>query len=134
MNGSCLCGGVRYRFDGDIAGINCCHCVQCRKASGTAFATNGAVASDSLVVSAGRELLKSFESSPGKKRWFCGNCGSPIYSRYDSRPQVLYVRIGTLDDDPGRRPDVHIHTGSKAPWYDILDDVPQRVGEEDLWF
>lgn len=134
MNGSCLCGSIRYRIHGDIRGINYCHCRQCRKASGTAFATNGAVASEGFEIVSGREQLKSFESSPGKQRWFCSACGSPIYSQYASVPETVYVRIGTLDDPPNRAPDVHIFTASKAPWYEILDVLPRRSADEDLWF
>lgn len=133
MKGSCLCGEVRYEIRGDLIGINYCHCTQCRKASGSAFATNAAVRTEHFRVSSGNSLA-SYESSPGKKRYFCSKCGSPIYSRSESTGETVYVRIGTLDEDPLRRPDVHIHVASKAPWYDILDDVPKKQHEEGLGF
>ncbi len=134
MEGSCLCGGIRYSIRGDIAGINYCHCVQCRKASGTAFATNAAVATADFNISQGIDRLASFESSPGKNRYFCSRCGSPIYSQFDDKPDVVYVRIGTIDDDAGLRPDIHIHVASKAPWYEIFDSLPQLQEEEGLTF
>ena len=133
-SGSCLCGAIRYEIVGVIVGINYCHCRQCRKASGTAFATNAAVDRVALRLLKGAEQLKGFQSSPGKTRYFCGDCGSPIYSHAAAAPGRVYVRIGSLDQDDGLSPDVHIHVESKAPWYAIADSLPQRQGEEDLWF
>jgi hypothetical protein len=134
MKGSCLCGQVQYRIDGIIRGIIYCHCGQCRKASGSAFATNAAVPAYAFKIVTGSHTIKSFESSPGKKRWFCGHCGSPIYSQSVETFATVYVRIGTLDDDPKRKPDIHIHTASKAPWYEITDNLPKQKAEEDLPF
>ena len=134
MRGSCLCGEIRYQITGETIGINYCHCTQCRKASGSAFATNAAVASADFHMTHGRERLTHVESSPGKKRYFCSGCGSPIYSQYDDRMEIVYVRIGTIDDDSGLKPDVHIHVGSKAPWYEIRDDLPKLEAEEGLTF
>lgn len=134
MKGSCLCGEIRYELSGGILGINYCHCGQCRKASGSAFATTLAVATDKFVILQGANCLKAFESSPGKKRYFCANCGSPIYSQFEASRDTVYVRLGTLDEDPGIRPEVHIHVASKAPWYEINDDIPQLEEEEGLWF
>jgi len=134
MKGSCLCGAVQYTVEGEFDGINYCHCVQCRKASGTAFATNAAVATSDFQMIRGRERLAWFESSPGKKRFFCSGCGSPIYSQFIENMQIVYVRIGTIDDDAELQPDIHIHVGSKAPWYEIRDDLPQAQEEEGLTF
>ncbi len=134
MKGSCLCGEIRYEIDGDIIGVNYCHCVQCRKASGSAFATNAAVATADFHISHGLGRLSAIESSPGKKRYFCSGCGSPIYSQFDNAMDTVYVCIGTIDDDSELRPDVHIYVASKAPWYEIRDDLPQLQEEEGLSF
>ena len=133
MNGRCLCGRVVYRINGAITGINFCHCRQCRKASGSAFGTSAAVTREDLEIVRGREHLSRYESTPGKQRVFCGNCGSPLYSVREGG-DTAYVRLGTLDDDPGRAPDVHIHVASRAAWYQIHDDLPQLAEEEGLWF
>lgn len=133
MKGSCLCGKVAYEIRGRIVGINYCHCTQCRKASGTAFGTSAAVPRESFVLLKGHAHVAAYESTPGKKRYFCRNCGSPLYSERQGATTV-YVRLGTLDDDPGARPDVHIHVASKAPWYEIKDEIPQLKEEEGLWF
>ena len=133
MKGTCLCGSVVYVLHGEIFGINYCHCAQCRKASGTAFATSAAVKWEEFEVVQGQEYLAVYESSPGKGRYFCGRCGSPIYSRRKDA-STIYIRLGTLDGNPKARPDVHIHVASKAPWYEIRDDLPQLDEEEGLWF
>lgn len=82
---------------------------------------------------AGEDGLGSHETSPGKRRHFCASCGSPIYSRSDAAPDRVYIRVGSLDEGEVV-PDVHIHVASRAPWNPILDDLPQRMAEEDLWF
>jgi hypothetical protein len=102
-----------------------CHCGTCRKANGASLATNLIVASADFDVVRGREGLSAFESSPGKRRYFCARCGSPIYSHAEQTAQIVSVRSGTLDGDPGLRPAVHSHAASKAPWTQICDGLPQ---------
>ena len=125
--GSCLCGGVRYEYTGTFGQFVYCHCGQCRKAQGSAFASNAPVEEDKFRLVAGAELLQRYESSPGKQRVFCGRCGSPVYSRTDARPGVLRLRMGTLDTPPGKKPEAHIFAASKAEWYDILDGLPRHA-------
>jgi hypothetical protein len=86
------------------------------------------VNANELVVVEGKDLLSSWESSRGVHRFFAGCCGSPIYKRYDAAPQVLGFRLGTLDSDPSRTGDVHIMVGSKVPWFELLDGLPQESG------
>ncbi len=124
IEGSCLCGGVRYEYDGDIGEISICHCSQCRKAQGSAFAPVSPVDSARFRLVSGSELLKEFRSSPGKARVFCSNCGSPIYSALDDRPEVKRLRLGTVET-PFVCGDVfHIFYASKAPWLDCDDTHP----------
>jgi len=127
VNGSCLCGAVRYALDGASLMYHC-HCGTCRKANGTAFATNLLAPAAAFEITSGRELLARFESSPGKFRYFCSRCGSPIYSQADATVQTVSIRAGTLDGDPGMRPSMHLHVGSKAVWDDIHDALPQMEG------
>jgi len=125
LKGSCLCGTVSYEYAGLLGPIVLCHCRHCRKAQGSAFATVSPVASDEFRFVGGRSALKEFELTPGKKRAFCGQCGSPIYSRRDDRPQVLRLRVGTLDTPVEQKPAFHIFAASKAEWFEILDGLPQ---------
>lgn len=126
LGGSCQCGKVRYEIRGAPAVMYYCHCGTCRKATGSAYATNIVVATESFVVSAGQTLLKGFQSSPGKFRYFCSDCGSPIYSHGERTKHIVSVRCGTLDGDPGLRPSVHAYVADKAVWDAIHDDLPQK--------
>jgi hypothetical protein len=125
LTGSCLCGGIQYQYDGEIEEIALCHCGQCRKAQGSAFASNAPLLSAKLTFTQGQDLLKSYYSSPLKKRVFCSNCGSPLYSQRTDRPDVLRLRIGTLDTPISARPAYHIYCDSKAEWWEIEGDLPK---------
>jgi hypothetical protein len=127
--GSCLCGAVRYQISGDLKPIQLCHCMDCRKAQGTAFAANMPVAADKFRFLSGEDALRAYESSPGKERVFCGTCGSPILSRLTAKPDTVRVRVGTLDP-PVRAPlAFHFHVKSKADWWQITDELKQYSGD-----
>lgn len=123
--GSCLCGGVQFRIDGEIDAIQICHCSQCRKAHGTPFASNCPVPASSFALTRGAELLAEFESSPGKLRVFCSRCGSPVYSFKRTLPGVVRIRAGLIDQPLAARPVAHFHTASKCNWWPIADGLPQ---------
>lgn len=127
LHGGCLCGAVRYEIAaGALGAIVLCHCGQCRKAQGSAFAAVAPVPAAAFRLLAGADALRGYESSSGKWRSFCQHCGSPIHSRRDGLPEWLRLRIGTLDATPASaRPSAHIHVASKAEWWDICDDLPQ---------
>jgi hypothetical protein len=95
--GSCLCGAVRYEITGDMGPVSLCHCSRCRKANGSAFLAGAQVNPEEFRFVAGVQSLGDFESSPGVHRIFCRNCGSPLISRRPGPPEVIRVRIGTLD-------------------------------------
>jgi len=125
VTGSCLCGGVKFSISGELQPLQLCHCAQCRKAQGTAFATALPIKADAFTLLSGEDLLRHFESSPGKERAFCGRCGSPIYSRRASRPVALRIRAGLIDQPLPVRPAFHQHVASKANWWNIADDIKQ---------
>ena len=124
LKGSCLCGQVRYEIEGEPEKVLMCHCQNCRKASGTAFTTNGLVGRDDFTITRGKEQIAEFEAVPGVFRRFCRNCGSPIYSLRPAADFVV-VRLGTLDSPMQSRPSAHIFVGSKAEWDLIHDNLPQ---------
>lgn len=127
--GSCLCGAVRFEIDGPLAAIQLCHCSQCRRASGSAFAANMPVDAADFRVVRGEATLKAYESSPGKERVFCGGCGSPVISRLTADPTKVRVRAGLLDAPVAARPVFHFLTDSKADWWTIEGDLPQYTGD-----
>jgi hypothetical protein len=121
-SGSCLCGAVRYEIRGDIGPGFYCHCSRCRKAGGSAFASNAVVAAEDFVVAEGEAALKTYTGGSGLHRVFCSHCGSPIISRREGVPQVR-VRLGTLDTSLTLGPQAHIYVDSKADWWEIADDL-----------
>jgi hypothetical protein len=125
LAGSCLCGTVRFTIAGRLGPVVYCHCSQCRKASGTAFAANANARVADVTFVSGREAISEYESSPGKFRAFCSRCGSPVYSRTAGDTESLRFRLGSLDQDPGRRSLAHCWVSSRAPWFEIADALPQ---------
>lgn len=123
ITGGCLCGGVRYRYDGDVEELAICHCSQCRKAQGTAMATNIRARADAFTLEEGDALLSVYYSSPNKMRVFCSNCGSPIYSQRTNKPEWVRLRAGTVDGDFEPHYSYHIHYGSRVSWFDPDDDL-----------
>lgn len=127
--GGCLCGAVRYEVEGEIAPIQLCHCGQCRKAQGGPFGANAPVATGAFRLLRGGDALREFRASPGKRRVFCGTCGSPLFSQRDAAPEVMRLRVGSLDDTEGLAIGLHIQTASKAAWWSIDDERPRYPGE-----
>lgn len=124
IQGSCLCGSVRYEIAGEFQLLGNCHCSICRKSNGAAYVTWGILSPDQFRWTAGEDLLERYESSPGVSRCFCGKCGSALACLHDG--VVGEVVVGTIDGDPGARPTEHIFVGSKACWHDITDGLPQH--------
>lgn len=128
--GQCLCGAVKYEIDGELAGIQLCHCTMCRRAQGGAFATNLPVETRNFRLVSGEASLKAYESSPGKQRLFCAECGSPIISRLTADPTKVRVRIGTLTEPVATQPIFHFNVASQASWWEITDELPQYSGDK----
>jgi len=125
LRGSCLCGGIRYEIEGTLGRVVNCHCSMCRKATGAAFRTRAAVASADFHWRAGADLLARYRSSPGEERTFCRVCGATLVTLFHDQPDQLGLALGTLDDDPGVRASAHVFVASKAPWFEIEDDLPR---------
>jgi hypothetical protein len=129
LEGSCACGRVRYEVRGTLHGpITYCHCWRCRKHSGSSFGTTVGIRASEFFIVAGDDLLSNWESSSGYRRFFAGCCGSPIYKRNEGFPEILGLRLGTLDSDPHRIAEVHLMIDSKAPWVEINDTLAQEPG------
>lgn len=123
IEGGCLCGSVRYALYGPLGPIGFCHCRTCRKAEGVAFAATARIAREDVVWLSGGSTLRSYESTPGKQRHFCGTCGAKLFAAWDGDDELI-LRLGSLDGDPGSRPVVHIWTGERAAWLDLETTLP----------
>lgn len=122
IKGSCFCNAVTYESSGKILHFINCHCPDCRKLSGATFAPFLIVEADGFKVVSGEDKLTPFESSPGKFRMFCKECGTHLFRRGDG---IVVIRAGTVDGDPGVRPEADIWVKFKAPWFDIHSDAVQ---------
>lgn len=123
--GSCLCGRITYVVNEELSDFGYCHCRSCRKASGSAFGANAGVRLSSVDLRDPQGMLRKYESSPGKIRTFCSNCGSPLYAYLTRSPELIMIRLGTLDKPLERSAKAHAFVGEKAPWYTIADGLPQ---------
>jgi hypothetical protein len=133
--GSCLCGGIKFEIDGPLMSPMNCYCSQCRKQHGAAFRSRVRVQSKDFRWLQGEDLIKYHESPRGYLRGFCRECGSPIINRtgpnwkapaeFPDPPSPQYGIALAILDDPHVRPACHVFVGSKPPWFDITDDLPQ---------
>ena len=124
LAGSCLCGSVAYEVDGAPGPIVHCHCRTCRKAHGSVFSTVTNVPRDRFRWTRGENLLKGFESSPGKIRYFCSQCGSQIVAERAGTGTIL-LRMGCLDTEITERPKLHIWRSDGALWFDPKNQLPE---------
>jgi hypothetical protein len=126
LTGQCLCGAIAYEIRGELGPIVNCHCSKCRRWHGAAFRTRTAVKTENFTWLKGAELLSRYNSSEFVTKTFCSICGSALISEYSDNPDYIGLPIGGLDQDPGARPIMNIFVASKAPWYDIIDGLPQH--------
>jgi hypothetical protein len=133
IEGSCLCGGVAYQITSEIHHMHFCHCAMCRKAHGSAFATYVGVHPRDLKFTRGQELISRYRSSNEAERSFCGRCGSNLLFDPNATPEVVWIAVGGFDSDPKERPCAHIYVDSKAPWFEISDDLAQHSVSADDW-
>jgi len=126
--GSCLCGAIAYVVES--APLRCwnCHCSRCRKARAAAYASNLFTPADGLRFTRGEDHLVTYKVPEARffRQLFCRSCGSPM-PRIDRERGFAVVPMGSLDDDPGMRPERHIFAATKASWYEIPDDLPQHA-------
>ncbi len=123
MKGSCLCGQIVYEVDQLDTPIQHCACKTCRKAHAAAFNTAAGVKRDSFRWVEGETLVKGFESSSGKTRYFCSHCGSQLVADKIGSP-FLVLRTATLDDDPGTKAAFMIWASHQVPWLEYGDHLP----------
>jgi hypothetical protein len=122
--GKCECGAVRYQVADAFRYAANCHCSRCRAATGSAFKPFAGIERGKLEVTEGQDMLLVVgEQNSNDTR--CGTCGSLLFSVVRDGAYV-HVAMGSLVDVPAIRPTSHIYVGSKAPWFEITDDLPQH--------
>lgn len=129
LTGGCNCGAVRFELTAPLVGAGYCHCTRCQRRSGTAASAQARTAPDSFRLLSGADQLKRFSPPGGSDKAFCGACGSAIFSQDPARPDVVNVRLGVFDRDPGIRPQYHQFVAFAAPWEAIPEDGLPRYDE-----
>ncbi|WP_421232808.1 GFA family protein [Aeromonas jandaei] len=124
LHASCLCGTIHLTLPDQFDYMGNCHCSECRKFSGSDYASVGGLDGSKVTVTQGEEALTRYRKSAETTLAFCRNCGSSLFSEKHSSGKIN-LRLGILDDVPTQSPNFHIFVGSKAPWHQIGDDCPQ---------
>ena len=129
IRGGCLCGGVRYELSKPFLRANFCHCSRCRKHTGAAASAQGRVPREGFTLLSGAELIETYRPEGGMAKAFCRVCGSSVFGgTWPDGPEVS-IRLGTLDDDPGIRPQFHSFAADVPPWDRLPDDgLPRYDG------
>jgi hypothetical protein len=129
LTGGCLCGGVRYEVTAAPLSVGYCHCTRCQRRTGTAASAQARLAPGSFRITKGEELVRAYAPPDGFHKCFCSNCGGALWSRHPENSEVMSVRLGTFDGDPGLRPTFRAFVEFAAAWEPIPDDGLERDGE-----
>nr|MEA2798594.1 hypothetical protein [Phenylobacterium sp.] len=126
LEGGCACGAVRYRLASPPMIVHCCHCRDCQRQTGGAFAVNALIETDRIEMLSGEPVAIPMPTDSGRPHdiYRCPTCATAVWSDYGRRPVLRFVRAMTLDDPDALPPDVHIFTGSKLPWVGLPPEVP----------
>ena len=132
-SGGCLCGAIRYTIGAPIAELRACHCTNCQKASGAGGSVNAAVKASDFRLDKGQPKKFAGVADSGRtlNRFFCGDCGSPIYSQRETTPETVVVRAGLLDNAGEMKIVANIWTRSARPWAYIDPASQQFPGQPD---
>ena len=133
LTGSCLCRAIRYEVSVPITELRACHCRDCQKSSGAGGSVNAMIPSSGFRLTQGAPKRFTVTADSGRilHRFFCGDCGSPLYSRRELTPENTSLRIGTLDEPSAMKITAHIWTRSARPWSHIDPAAKQFDGQPD---
>jgi hypothetical protein len=129
ITGGCNCGAVRFEVTEPLVRAGYCHCRRCQRRSGAAASASASPAPGSFQIVSGEDRLRAWKPEDGGEKWFCGNCGSAVFSRNPAHADSVGIRMGTFDSDPGIRPSVRQFVAYAAPWEPIPDDGLPRYPE-----
>jgi hypothetical protein len=123
LTGGCGCGAVRFEVTAPLGLATYCHCTRCQRRSGAASSAQAGLAPGSLRMLAGEEHMRVWRPEGGGfEKWFCGECGSALFSRAPGAEEFTTVRLGAIDGDPGVRPELRQFVNYAAVWEPIPDD------------
>ena len=129
ITGSCFCKTVRYRIKSAISMAVNCHCNNCKKITGGAFASLAVVREKHLEITSGEESLATYQLSENLKKYFCRHCGTPIFNRNSRYPGRCMMALGSLDNPATVAPSVNVHCENRLAWVN-LDETLQNFEQE----
>ncbi len=129
LAGGCLCGAVRFEVSEPFVSSSYCHCTRCQRRTGTGASPNARANPGTFRIVQGEDRIRSWKPPEGAEKFFCGECGSALFSRSGPGGENVGVRLGTLDGDPGIRPSWRQYTAYAAVWEEIPDDGLPRFPE-----
>lgn len=134
LTGECMCGSVRFAISAPLLGAAICHCKRCQRRTGTDHSVTGLTQPHSFEIVDGEDFVSAYiPNDDGWHKFFCQKCGGQLFTRSPENPDLLAVRMGALDQDPGIRPGVHQFVAYAAAWEDIPDDGLPRFDERMSW-
>jgi hypothetical protein len=129
LTGGCGCGAVRFEVTAPLVSAQYCHCTRCQRRTGTGASASAQVEPGSFQIIQGEERTRAWRPEGGMEKWFCGDCGSALFSRDPEDAARVGVRLGAFDEDPGIRPAARQFVAYAAPWEPIPDDGLPRYPE-----
>jgi hypothetical protein len=123
FDGGCLCGELRYTARRSPIDAGYCHCRLCQRSSGAPALAWASFPERAVVYVKGAPSI--YRSSSHGQREFCGACGCQIAYRESEDATTVDVNLATLDDPGALRPEYHVWTMSRIPWFDVADDLPR---------
>ena len=123
--GGCACGSVRYQLLAQPMFVNCCHCDDCQRLTGSAFVINAVIETQAIKLIRGKPVAVPVPRKSGPHHIYrCPKCQTAVWSDYGHKPNVRFVRVGTLDQADALAPDAHIFTRTKAKWLKLPKGTP----------
>jgi len=129
LTGGCNCGAVRFALSEAPTAARYCHCTRCQRRTGTAASASAVAVPGSFQLLAGEDRLRAWKPVDGSEKWFCGDCGSALFTRNPRDPEQVAIRMGAFAEDPGVTPSARQFVAYAAPWEPIPDDGLPRFAE-----
>ena len=129
LTGGCMCGAVSFEVSAPPEYAGYCHCTRCQRRTGGGASLSARLQRGSFTIAEGANLVAIYAPPEGFEKAFCSRCGSALFSRNPQDHEIIGVRMGTLDGDPGVRPSYHQYVAYAAPWEPIPDDGLPRYPE-----
>ncbi|MGI8436522.1 MAG: GFA family protein [Chthoniobacterales bacterium] len=131
--GGCSCGSVRYQLLAQPMFVNCCHCIDCQRLTGSACVFNAVIETEAIKLTRGKPAAVPVPRDDGPHDIYrCAKCQTAVWSDYGHRPTLRFVRVGTLDDPAALKPDAHIFTRWKVKWLKLPKSTPSFGDYYDL--